>query len=222
MKRAYILLVFIVLLIFPIFAKADCNYDEQNKLNVLASNVNYTYKYKSDISIFDIVLYNVKDELYVKLNGDNYYPTNEQITIKNIDSDDIDGIGIYASNKTNCKGQQLLNLEVILPYYNIYSESNYCKRTDDDSYCSRFIPKLSIAENIAKKDAIENKEQIDKELEKYLNEKRKNKNIIKNIVVRVNNIFEKGNIILALIILILISLIIYGIKRYVKIKKIKF
>ena len=75
MKRIKYLLVFSLLMFIPNIVSAECNFKEKNKLQNLASNLNFTYNYKEiegkefPSVEFSVTIANLQPELYIVSNA---------------------------------------------------------------------------------------------------------------------------------------------------------
>lgn len=146
-KIKVISFVFSLLMFMPYTIKAKCNYNERNKLQTLANNLNFTYNYKEintgeqfyDID-FSITISNFKQSFYVidQTNAEVYYYNNkDEITIDNYDAGSTIEFVIYA-NEGNCIGEILRTNYVTLPPYNQFYKDPICNDVAGYKLCNRW------------------------------------------------------------------------------------
>ncbi len=221
MKRVLLIAVFLFLFFLPISVKAECNYEEQNELNTLASNINYTYKYVRDVYIFDVTLYNVTKDLYVKLNDKQYTSKNGQISLNNVSASKNNIVKIYSSDSTGCPNDELNTLNLNLPFYNLNYSKDLCIENPNTNYCVKYSVGLIDEDELLSSSGKIKSEQTDEELEEYLNNK-KETNIVTIVKKQVVNIFTIETLVLVVLIILIILFIIYFIKRIKRNMNLKF
>ena len=172
MKRIKVILfVFSLLMFMPNVVSAECDYNEKNKLQSLATNLNFTYNYKEienngNYSVkFSITVANLQPELYV-VDQTNmkiyYYNDNKEVTISNYNAGSTTQFIVYA-NVGECRGQQLITNYITLPSYNRYYKDPICEDVTDYKLCNRWsLVNLSYDDFVKK--VKEYKEQVSEEI----------------------------------------------------------
>lgn len=131
------LLLFSVLLI-PVSIKADCTNQEITKYKSLSGNIDYYYEYNGN---FDITLYNLSSELYVRsLNTGSEYSIPGGIgetRINGITPGTAIKLAVYPRND-KCSDYRVRTIYVNLPYYNKYYQEEICEN-NTSSLCSKWV-----------------------------------------------------------------------------------
>lgn len=131
------LLLFSVLLI-PVSIKADCTNQEITKYKSLSGNIDYYYEYNGN---FDITLYNLSSELYVRsLNTESEYSIPGGIgeaRINGITPGTAVKLAIYPKNSA-CSDFRVRTIYVNLPYYNKYYQEEICIN-NTSQLCSKWV-----------------------------------------------------------------------------------
>lgn len=166
MRRVYIYL--LLLLIIPAFnVKAlTCTSTENLNLKKEANRVEISYDLE-DLSTkeilevgnnktsyiipkykFTISVYNIKDDIYVKVSNninsdiETIYPESIEKGMYSFGHYDYSKIYEYKlsvySNKEGCKNELIGTKKMVVPKYNPYSEYEYCKKSNED-FCKKFI-----------------------------------------------------------------------------------
>lgn len=148
---------------------ATCELERQSQLSAIAYNVNYDYvEYKEENTTasgtsgdygttvnpvyqygFNINLYNITDDVYVKLTDQNsgssynlFYANSKDGTIT-IDAGYSTEVKIYnveiLANDNNCKGSSLRTFTITLPRYNFYSNFDVCAEIPEYYYCQTYL-----------------------------------------------------------------------------------
>lgn len=156
-------LAFFLILLFPIFADAQCSSERLIELNKIANNINlsYTYEVKDMDALFQITVSNLTEDVYL-------YSEDENITVsgkgeKIIDQKIPSGkslIFVVYSNDASCKGEALSSKYLNLPHYNYYSEYGYCKVYPEHKYCQKWFDPSTLSRT-----------EFDKEMYSYMNKK---------------------------------------------------
>ncbi|MCI9233258.1 MAG: hypothetical protein HFH08_01520 [Bacilli bacterium] len=143
MKKYYLRIVFlIVLFIAPITVKAECNYKDRVRLQKLAGNVNFGYRYQeTKYSVtFEIIVSNLTNEIYMidRSTGKYHYSNNEDFTLTNYQSGDTIRFDFYAKD-ASCTDEKLFTNYVTLPTYNPYYSSDICKGIENFELCQKWL-----------------------------------------------------------------------------------
>ena len=140
MKRRYLLLLLIAILILPSKIKAICDDSEVSLMQQYSKDVtyNYTYTEKNDAVTFDITFTNLKRIISIKnpLDG-NYYTDYNEITIRNLQPNKGYNFEIYSSSL--CPSEPLKTLYITMPGYNKYYKDKICEGLEDFKYCQKWI-----------------------------------------------------------------------------------
>lgn len=172
-------LIVILLVMFPMVLKAECNYKKHTEYAEYASRITYEKEYSMGESKFKIQFYNVISGLYFKIDKEIYSPDeNDIITLNGV----AEGkkLEIYVYGKDGCAAQ-VSNITVSLPYYNPYYGTDICKGYEQLTLCSsNFTPTKATKQMIEKtKQTYDNIIIQDKDPEE---EQKKNKKSISKIV----------------------------------------
>ena len=141
-----ILFSFSLLFVMPYIVKAQCEYGEKNRLQSLATNLNFSYNYvESDEGInsivnFSITIANLHPDIYVvdQTNVNVYnYNSNKEVVINGYKPGTTTQFIVYA-NTQNCKGVELNNNYVTLPSYNRFYKDSVCDGVVGYNLCSRW------------------------------------------------------------------------------------
>lgn len=206
MKRMVIILliIFIILMMDSnVYADGMCTRVYINGLKEIAKNIEVNYEHNiynnsvdDLVSIYDVMLSGLTNEMYVTDDsGNNYYYEMMEDNLLNIKlSSGQRKIYIYSKN---CVGAVLNVINLDLPKFNFNSLSEECKKEDfmDLDICSKF---LSDNENIINEEDF--KEQIEME-------KRKNENFvskIKRYILENSYLVIIGGLVLLFIIILLV------------------
>lgn len=143
MRKYYLKIVFfIVLFTIPLMAKADCNYNDKVRLQRIAGNVSFGYRYKeTEYSVvFEITVSNLTNEIYMidQSSGRHYYSNNEDFTLSNYAPGETIRFDFYAKNQ-NCTKAKLFTNYVTLPAYNPFYTSNICKGIENFELCQKWL-----------------------------------------------------------------------------------
>ncbi len=148
MKR-YLSVILALLLIFPIFIKADCNYNKHTEYMKYANYITYETEYSLGENKFTVKFYNVIKGLSFKIGKTTLTPDEDDtITITDVAEGKILDIYIYGAD--GCSSQAG-NITVTLPYYNPYYGAEICKGYEQLNLCaSRFTTSKATKEMIEK------------------------------------------------------------------------
>ncbi len=123
MKRIFLT----ILLLIPFVINAnECDYKREVELNDLAGNIKYETIYDYDNNEFDINFYNVVDGLYLSFNNGTYFGDDDNRLTINDQNEGTYLTVIVRSGETSCFSS-IMDIYVILPYYNKYFGSEICK-----------------------------------------------------------------------------------------------
>lgn len=199
-----LLFLFVFMLIIPFNVNADCEYTEQRELLDLSQHIDYTYEYSRDIYYFNVTFYNVVPELKLVYNGQNFTGLNNRVVINNL-TDSDEKVQVYGSNTSNCPNTYIKDVDLNLPVYNVFYESNDCKEYPDFKYCVEFL-----AEEISE-------EEFGTELSNYIvEEDLENYSSESN---RENEFLNFKNIILVFVAMLILVVIVIFVVKILKLKK---
>ncbi len=209
----YVFFTLICMCVAPLITRAECDYQRQAELLRIASNVQFSYNYNMNEGLtFTLYVNNLTDDIYVvdsygqRLSGAGekqliYSPSR----VSGFQSGDQVRFEIY-SNDSNCPSNLLITKYVNFPIFNPYSNLDECKQNPNFKYCQIWVDTSSVTY-----------EQFTSELNSTKNQPTEEAEEIKQ------NIFEKILSVLArpqtmivgliLLIIVLISLFIYILKR---------
>lgn len=143
MKKYYFKIVFLmVLCAIPLTAKAECSYGEKVRLQKLAGNVNFAYRYKDTAYsvVFEMTVSNLTNEIYMvdRLTGKSYYSNNKDFKISNYQSGSLIRYDFYAKD-SSCTEDVLFSNYVTLPTYNPYYGSELCEKIEEFKLCQKWL-----------------------------------------------------------------------------------
>lgn len=168
MKKKYLILIIITLLILPlnVFAKAktECDYSLLSNMKRYASNINFIYDYRieNNNAYFNVTINNLTADMYLvdEITGQryNYSSTNNGELIINGYSDvETLKYKVY-SNNSECMDEILIINYINLPVYNKYSGDPLCEGISEFSLCRRFL-KTNISYEEFEKQVLEYKKE---------------------------------------------------------------
>ncbi len=155
------LLILLICIIFPTTIMGEtstnsgCDYKREVELNKLASKISYERVYSKDKGTFNITLYNVISDLYLKYENELYYgDENNEVTIKDIQEGEYMNVVVYSSG-SSCYSS-LMTIYITIPYFNPFYDSDDCDGYDTIlTVCSSQFLTYRIDAQILK-DAIDN------------------------------------------------------------------
>ena len=165
-KIKVILFVFSLLMVMPNVVNAQCDYNEKNKLQSLAGNVNFSYNYvEVDNGInssvdFSVTISNLRPELYVvdQTNIRVYNYDNNDIVINGYKPGSMIRFIVYG-NTENCRGVELINNYVTLPSYNPFYKDEVCSGITNYKLCNRWT-KINMSHDQFVKQVLEYKSKL--------------------------------------------------------------
>lgn len=145
MKKNLILL--LLILIFPNIINATCDYTKHTKYSEIAGNITYETSYLKENNRFNITIYNVVDDMYVKYNNKQYnHDSSNKVLLTNFKEGSRFNIQVYT--KDNCD-IPVRTLYITLPYYNTYYNSGKCLGYEDKiTLCSQQFTSYELTETI--------------------------------------------------------------------------
>lgn len=143
MKKYYLRIVFLVVLFaIPFHAKAACSYTDKVRLQKLAGNVSFGYRYNETkySVIFEITVSNLTNEIYMidRSTGKYHYSNNQDFKLENYQPGETIQFDFYARD-ANCTSEKLFTNYVTLPTYNPYYSSDICKGIEDFELCQKWL-----------------------------------------------------------------------------------
>ena len=171
MKRvSYIGCLLLFIIISTVSVKAEeCTYAELKELKQLAQKVQISYEYSEKSKVFNLSIYNLSDKVVL---GNSYYVYNT--TIRNFDSltsGENRNFKLVGGNATNCKDELLRTIQVKVPYYNRFYNSEQCKDLDKLTLCKKWTNTSNITQ-----------EQFEKKIKEYLTKKEKKTSFIDDTI----------------------------------------
>jgi hypothetical protein len=164
-KKYFFLVMFCLLMIIPIYVKADCSKEELNNIKSIANEsvVKYSYLenyvptqeellneqnggYILDVkNRFSVSVNNLTDKYYAVIAGDGrefIYDANREVPNTAIVSSLIGGVNYYieyyTSETTNCPFTKIKTVHIKLPYYNKYHDNELCKGIEEFNLCNKW------------------------------------------------------------------------------------
>lgn len=151
MKKIIYVIMFLIFLTIPSFAKAEeiyywCENSYLTKIQKLASNVVYTYDYVETFNeneqfgnvTFNVTISNLSDKLYLKnMNTKETYYSSDELVITDVKPGETLKYQIY-SNGYGCHDRNLITLYVNVPHYNKYYKDDLCKKNKDHKLCGKW------------------------------------------------------------------------------------
>ena len=137
----YVFFALICMCVTPLITHAECDYQRQAELSRLASNVQFSYNYDSNMN-FTINITNVTDDIYVSylnpstLSYESLYGAGEK-NIQVVSGTSLKFV-IY-SNDHNCPGEELMTKYITTPNYNVFSNYDECKQYPNFKYCQVWL-----------------------------------------------------------------------------------
>ena len=145
MKKAFGIL--LLLLIFPNIISAACDYTKHTKYSEVAGNITYETSYLKESSTFNITIYNLVDDMYVKYNSRQYsHDTSNKTLLTKIKEGSRVVVEVYV--KDSCD-TPVRTIYINLPYYNKYYGSGKCLDYEDKiTLCSQQFMSYEVTETI--------------------------------------------------------------------------
>ena len=212
-RMKYMLFALICMGVTPLITHAECDYQRQAELSRIASNVQFSYNYNMNEGLtFTLYVNNLTDDIYVvdsygqRLSGTGekqliYSPSR----VSGFQSGDQVRFEIY-SNDSNCPNNLLITKYVNFPIFNPYSNLDDCKQNPNFKYCQIWMDTSSVTH-----------EQFTSELNSAKNQPTEEAEEIKqSIFEEILSVLARPQIMIVgsiLLILVLISLFIYILKR---------
>lgn len=134
MIKRLLRLLFLIVILLPFNARAECDRARLTELSSIAGNVRFsaTYRPQGDNVIFTVDISNITDDIYVAESSGTIFT--KDFSSKDYEFNDGTVYTIY-SNDPNCYGEKLLTSNFSLPSYNLYSRLDICKKYPNDSHC---------------------------------------------------------------------------------------
>lgn len=188
--------IFLMLSIFFVITDVyadECSTQEYRELKQLANEINFSYEFDSNTTVFKVNIYNFDKKFYIISSDLGYieYKSNKQY-IGNYIKGGTYKVNVYASNYSNCGGEKLTTLKFYIPTYNNYYTWEECNNNRELDICKKWYDTSDISE-----------EEFKKEIQKH-NENSSNKDSFVKLVVS----FLKNNYIYVLTFLGLSTLIV--------------
>lgn len=134
-------------LIFPNIINATCDYTKHTKYSEIAGNITYETSYLKDSSVFNITIYNLVDDMYVKYNSKQYnHDTSSKALLTNFKQGSRLAVEVYVKDDCNTP---VRTIYITLPYYNKYYGSGKCLDYEDKiTLCSQQFMSYEVTETI--------------------------------------------------------------------------
>lgn len=136
-----------LLLIFPNIINAACDYTKHTKYSEIAGNITYETSYLKESSNFNITIYNLVDDMYIKYNGKQYnHDSANKALLTNFKEGSRPAIEVYV--KDGCD-TPVRTIYITLPFYNTYYNSGKCLGYEDKiTLCSQQFLSYEVTETI--------------------------------------------------------------------------
>lgn len=178
MRKVINLFIACIFIFVPNIVSAECDYNERNELQALASNLNFSYNYSetneginSKVN-FSITITNMVPELYI-VDQTNikvyYYNPNKEVTIDNYQPGSTTQFIIYG-NSGGCNGTEIINNYVTLPSYNRFYKDEVCNGVNNYKLCNRWS-RVDLSYDDFVKKVNDYREQIKQEIPPIIKEK---------------------------------------------------
>ena len=142
LKLRYVICFLLLLIPFRVLA-TDCDFNDINKYQSLASNINFNYDFEesnNDVT-FNIIITNMPEELYIKSeDGKTFsYRTlgSSETTLYGYKSGEY-SFKIYTYDE-KCNGEVFGTNYITLPYYNKYYKDKVCDDAKDYKLCQKWV-----------------------------------------------------------------------------------
>lgn len=135
MIKRLLRLLFLIVILLPFNARAECDRARLTELSSIAGNVRFsaTYRPQGDNVVYTVDISNITDDIYVAESSGTIFT--KDFSSKDYEFNDGTVYIIY-SNDPNCYGLELMTKSFSLPNYNPYSRLDICKKYPNDSHCS--------------------------------------------------------------------------------------
>ncbi|MBE6138449.1 MAG: hypothetical protein E7173_01730 [Firmicutes bacterium] len=144
MKKAIKIIIFLLVIFFPIQIKGYCTTEEKLRYSSLASSIvtSYDYVEKDSGVTFSVTIHNVHSDLIVVDNNTGKRYTSKLNKLNNFTITNLkDGVSykfdVYANN-SSCPYRVYNTLYVTLPKYNKYYKEPICSDASDYLYCQKW------------------------------------------------------------------------------------
>ncbi len=181
---------------FNIVLNAECDYKMQKELNTLASHVDYNYEYDEESDSFNLIIYNIGQNLKIDYN-DFVYNDEGDILIKTIKGGESLKISVLATDN-DCEGNKIRILNIRIPFVNPYYNTKDCLLHPDVKVCGVKYLDYELSEK-AFQNLIDKDNSIDKQIEKT------NEETIKEETTLLDKIYDILNQIYIPVLLVIIS-----------------
>lgn len=142
MKKYSLVVFLIALFTFPIRVNAVCSYKDQVRLQKIAGNVTFSYRYiESKYNVqFQITVSNLTSELYMidTSTMKTYFSDNQDFVIDGYESGKTIRFDFYAKD-SGCTPNRLFSSYVTLPSYNPYHTNRLCEGIEDFTLCQKWL-----------------------------------------------------------------------------------
>lgn len=134
-------ILFTILLLAPFSIEALCSNQELSRYKALAPHINTYYDFDENTKLFNVTVYNIKNELYIYNNNNNlpYINTNEvlnTIYIQGITPGTNLNLSVLPING-ECKDFRVRTIYINLPHYNYYHNDPVCIN-NSNQLCSKW------------------------------------------------------------------------------------
>lgn len=192
MKRRYLVLFILSILILPSKIEAICDNSSVSLMQQYSKDVTYSYTYKEigDNVTFDITFTNLRSVISIKNPIDNKnYSGYDEVTIKNLKPNIGYNFEIYATSL--CPSTPLKTLYIEIPGYNKYYNDKICEGLEEFKYCQKWI-NLPFNYERLKNEVTKYKELVAKKE----GQKKKEETTFEKIKKFVSMIFTKNNLVI--------------------------
>lgn len=132
-KKAFIMMLFICLLVFPFSIKAFCYSKDKIKFQKLAENIDYTYVFDENTKTFNIIFTNLQTSLSL---NEVVYPDQETTLTGFIPGNSYNFV--VKTNDSSCYDETIKTIYVNLPIYNANYSDPLCQGLHDYDICQKW------------------------------------------------------------------------------------
>ena len=131
---------FLLILLFPCFVNASCDYETEKNMTSLSLYVDYSYEFNEGTELFDLYLYNLQNIFSIEYDSNFYVPEDNEVVISNIEPGSNITLSVFGSVSSLCSGKNFRTIYLSIPFINPYYESKECEDYKKMSVCySRFL-----------------------------------------------------------------------------------
>ncbi len=181
MNKNKLLLLIPLSLLIPTIAYADCTKEEIQEFKEVEEDYKITYEFDKDTKLYSLTFYAPKSDVYNYIGVNNNVLSNcKTIDVTTVECSNINS-GTYNFNivgVTQRCNNTLKKIELTLPKYNSYSESQLCEGIEEFVLCQptydkeidydTFVSRINSYKKSKREQENKNKETTEKEQSKLL------------------------------------------------------